>query len=231
MHDREASGAGSGVQTIVHTSVATFYSNLVTRPTGRAVRVAIEQQIQDSAGTCLSILDFSHVGVVDFSCADEVIAKLLLKYIRGDRPSEAFFILKGVAEHHKEPIETVLRRHNLLLVTLAPDRPQLWGPAPSRLRRAWEHLGELGRTASADFATSRGLSSTTANAWLKRLVNWRLAVEEDVEYLSLPAILAGDAGYESGAGSAGSARAAEEPAAYDVKTYPPAGDGDALPAI
>lgn len=182
-------GKGGGVDAVFHTSVAELYANLVTRPTGRAVRVAIEQQIQHASGTCLSILDFSQVGVIDFSCADEIIAKLLDKYRGPDRPAEAFFVLQGVSEHHREPIETVLRRHNLLAVAVEEGRPSLWGPAPARLRAAWDWLGRLGHAVSDEFATDHGLSTETANAWLKRLVVRRVAVPEGTGYASLPALV------------------------------------------
>jgi len=69
-----------------------LYSNLVTRPTGAAVRTQIEALLADSRERSLTVIDFSHVGMIDFSCADEVIAKLLLRYAnaeRGDRWDDA----------------------------------------------------------------------------------------------------------------------------------------------
>lgn len=175
---------------VLHTTVATLFSNLVTRPTGRAVRFAIEERIEQSGGTCLSVLDFSRVGVIDFSCADEVVAKLLQKYRLANRPSDAFFVVTGVAEHHREPIETVLMRHNLLVVAIDQDRPVLWGPAPARLRRAWDWLNRLGRAVPDDLAVAHGLTARAAGSWLNRLVNWRLAVLDAGEgYSSLPTVL------------------------------------------
>lgn len=179
-----------GVDTVLRTSVASLYSNLVTRPTGRAVRVAIERQIQQSGASCLSILDFSQVGVIDYSCADEVIAKLLGKYRQPDRPADAFFLVQGVSEHQRDQIQAVLERNRLLLVALERDRPALWGPAPERLRRAWHCLDELGSAVPQEFASARGLSDSTAVSWLKRLVRWRVAVREGPErYASLSAAL------------------------------------------
>ena len=48
--------------------VTSFYSNLVTRPTGRAVRMGVESQLAELDGIenlCLSVLDFSQVPVMD----------------------------------------------------------------------------------------------------------------------------------------------------------------------
>ncbi len=191
MGETGTGGPNDGVRAVLHTSVATFYSNLVTRPAGQAVRVAIEDQLREAQGTSLSILDFSHVGVIDFSCADEVIAKLLRKYMSRDRPSEAFFVVQGVSRDHRDLIETVLQRQNLLLVALEDGRPALWGPAPVRLRWAWHCLGELGQAVAHEFASARGLRVATAASWLKRLASWRLAVPDGGQgFASLPAVLA-----------------------------------------
>jgi hypothetical protein len=194
MGERATEGKPGGVDTVLHTSVATLYSNLVTRPTGRAVRFAIgqqiEQQIERSGCNCLSILDFSQVGIIDFSCADEIIAKLLNKYRGPDRSNEAYFVLQGVEEHHKEPIETVLERHNLLLVTVDKGHPSLWGPAPMRLRSAWDRLSRVGRAFTGDFAAAAGLNARAANSWLNRLVSLRVAVPDGSDcYSSLSAVI------------------------------------------
>ena len=62
-----------------------LYSNLVTRPTGAAVRAQIEALLADARERSLTVIDFSHVGMIDFSCADEVVAKLLLRYVSTER--------------------------------------------------------------------------------------------------------------------------------------------------
>jgi hypothetical protein len=191
MGEPTTADARNGFGTVLHTSVATLFSNLVTRPTGRAVRYAIEQRIEESGGPCLSILDFSRVGIVDFSCADEIVAKLLERYRLADRPADAFFVVKGVAEHHREPIETVLKRRNLLVVAIDQNRPALWGPAPARLRLAWNWLSNLGRAYPDDLAAAHGLTATAAGSWLNRLVNRRVAISDAGEgYSSLPALFA-----------------------------------------
>jgi hypothetical protein len=141
------------------------------------VRLAIEKQMDEVRGVCLSILDFSHVGVVDFSCADEVIAKLLLRHRDRTQAANAFFVAHGVSDHHRDPIEAVLHRHGLLLVAVGSDGHRgLWGPVPGRLEAAWLHLDELGRADPQDFAAARGLPAPVARSWLGRLVAGRVAM-------------------------------------------------------
>ncbi len=226
MGERATTGDRNGLGTVLHTSVATLFSNLVTRPTGRAVRYAIEQRIEENGGTCLSILDFSRVGIIDFSCADEIVAKLLQKYQLADRPAEVFFIAKGVAEHHREPIETVLRRHNLLLVAFDQNRPALWGPAPARLRLAWDWLNRFGRAFPDDFAAAHGLTASAAGSWLNRLVRWRVAMPDaGAGYSSLPTVCEA-APYGSGISDPSGLPTAAEPLAdYGTESGPPAANG------
>jgi hypothetical protein len=105
---------------IVRRSVASLYSHLVTRPTGRAVRLAIETQLAEVGETAFSVIDLTEVTVLDFSCADEVVAKLLLRYMKDDRPREAYFVFRGLAELHRDPIEAVLERQGLCAVAQGP---------------------------------------------------------------------------------------------------------------
>ena len=189
---KESAGVGDdrvGAATY-HATIATLHSNLVTRPTGRAVRLAIERQIQRTTGPCVSILDFSDVRIIDYSCADEVVAKLLINYMTPTRPCEAYFMARGITDEQREPIEAVLEHHRLLLVAFGTGTPQLWGPAPDRLRRAWLVLQELGRAGPEEYAKHRGLEPRTAASWLRRLAALRLAVaESDHRYVSLPSLL------------------------------------------
>ena len=94
---------------VLQRTVTSLYSHLVTRPTGRAVRMAIETQLRTAGERSLSLIDLSEVVIIDFSCADEVVAKLL-EVSRESRTHEAFFVFGGVHEPHRDQIETVLER-------------------------------------------------------------------------------------------------------------------------
>lgn len=139
------------VSLLVERNVASLYSHLVTRPTGRAVRLAIESQLVELPGTTLSLIDLSEVTVLDFSCADEVVAKLLLRFLDADRPREAFFVFRGVGEFHREPIEEVLERHALTAVAETGDeRFRLLGSPPAREVEVWERVEARGRVLAGE---------------------------------------------------------------------------------
>ena len=106
------------VSVVLRQMVSESYSNLVTRPTGAAVRTYIEEQILQSDSGAVAIIDFSHVGMMDFSCADEIVAKLVL-HSDARCPKLVF---SGLSESHIEAIDAVLERHGKALVPLETDR-------------------------------------------------------------------------------------------------------------
>ena len=105
------------VSSVLRQTVSHTYSNLVTRPTGAAVRAYIEQQMSGSDDCSVAVIDFSHVGMMDFSCADEIVAKLVLH--PGERRPQLVFA--GLAESHVEAIDAVLERHGMSLVSHEAD--------------------------------------------------------------------------------------------------------------
>jgi hypothetical protein len=166
-----------------------LYSNLVTRPTGAAVRTQIEALLADSRERSLTVIDFSHVGMIDFSCADEVIAKLLLRYASAERMErEAYFLFRGVTDDHWDAIETVLERHGLALVLETDDGARVVGIVDDGERAAWEKVYELGRTAPADLASALGGRESDAEAVLDALHRRRLVMRTDEGYIAVGGI-------------------------------------------
>jgi hypothetical protein len=128
----------------VRKSVTSLYSGLITRQTGRAVRAAIEMQLVGAGTLSLSLIDFSEVAIIDFSCADEVVAKLLQRYL-DDGPPDAFFVFRGVHEPHRDQIETVLRRQGLAAVVEShPGIFAVAGEHSDDEARIWAALEEHG---------------------------------------------------------------------------------------
>jgi hypothetical protein len=118
---------------LLRESVAAPYRNLVTRPTGAAVRTRIEETMAGS--NCMTaLLDFSEIELVDLSCADEVVAKLLIA-VR----TAYFVVLQGLREDHHEAIEHVLLHHRLAVAAVPPGsrEPRLLGWVRSDARLAF----------------------------------------------------------------------------------------------
>ena len=161
-------------------TVTSFYSNLVTRPTGRAVRMGVEQQLLalGRGGPCVSILDFSQVRVLDYSCADEIVAKLLLRYALEDRPVDAYFIARGLHDHHLESVDAVLERHGLLLAVEGDSGDwRLMGPADPHERSCWTALAARRQARLGEVVADTGVSHIRTADILRRFLAKRVAVE------------------------------------------------------
>ena len=137
---------------VLRGSVASLYAHLITRPTGRAVRMAIEAQLQGAGSPSLTLVDFSEVSILDFSCADEVVAKLLLGALE-DRRADAFFVFRGVREPHRDQIEVVLERHGLAAVVETGEGSfELIGVHSEAEARAWSVLERRGSVEASQVA-------------------------------------------------------------------------------
>lgn len=172
-------------------TVCELYSDLVTRPTGAAVRTGIEQQLAELAGRTLTVIDFSRVGLLDFSCADEIVAKLLVRFHEAGelRPREAYFLLTGVRDLHIEPIETVLERRALAVVAQpAEGVSDLLGIAGGTERAVWSAVDRLGRASAEDVALAAGLPIGAAAPTLESLCDRRVVMRDAGEFVALGAV-------------------------------------------
>jgi hypothetical protein len=124
--------------------------NLVTRPTGAAVRDRVLDTLRGAPRT-EALLDFSRIGLVDFSCADEVVAKLVIAI--HELPVSRV-ILHGIREDQAEAIDHALARHGLTVLALELDtaRPILLGEVPADWRTVFDVLRLRGRVAAAPIA-------------------------------------------------------------------------------
>ena len=166
---------------MVRRSIATLYSHLVTRPTGQALRLGIEAQITELGALCLTVLDFSEVVVLDYSCADETVAKLIQRFQREDRPAEAFFIARGIDDRHEETIESVLARQHLAIsAELGDGDVRLLGEVTAVEREAWEALETVGRGSVGDVAERLEVSEPVAREALESLARRRVVARLDI---------------------------------------------------
>ncbi len=153
------------------------------------MRLAIETQLQTAGERSLSLIDLSEVVIIDFSCADEVIAKLLLRYANAERAErEAYFLFRGVTDDHWDAIETVLERHGLALVLDPDDGARVVGMVDDGERVAWEKVLELGRTGPADLASALGTQEAECEAVLDTLHRRRLVMRTDEGYIAVGGI-------------------------------------------
>jgi hypothetical protein len=162
-----------------------LYSNLVTRPTGAAVRGAIERILGETDGRALTVIDLSQVSMIDFSCADEVIAKLCLRYAADDAPGEVYFVFKGIGDDHWIAVEAVLERHGLAVVLETNDGFALAGPVSENEVRAWEAVRLLGPAPAIAVAPEMGGDHAETERTLEDLWRRRVLVKLGGDYAAV----------------------------------------------
>jgi hypothetical protein len=176
------------VHTVLQRCVCDLYSNLVTRPTGEAVRTEIEQLLAALDGRrTLTVIDFSNVGLLDYSCADEIVAKLLLRTVDRAGAAEGYFLFRGINDAHADAIEAVLERHGLALVAQRAGEAEvhLLGVLDDGERRAWESIVGRGLVDAAELAAAAGCSVADAARLLEALYRRRLVMQLDGGYVVL----------------------------------------------
>ncbi len=163
---------------------STTYNNLVTRATGQAIRGRIENELADGNRDQVAVIDFGAVGCLDFSCADEIVAKLLLNH------GEArYFLLLGVSPAQREAIEAVLERHHLAVA--AQDRSgsmQVLGPIPEVARKAFGFLVKAGSADESEVIEHLDMNLDTARAALNELCDRHLVQFSSPRYQALTTI-------------------------------------------
>ena len=105
------------VHSVLRESSAGVYTNLVTRPTGRVVRERLQRVMAaggEGGAPAVARMDFSGVGCMDYSCADEIIARLVREW-------PAVLLLRNLTDGHREAIQPVLAAHGLAVLVEQPD--------------------------------------------------------------------------------------------------------------
>lgn len=144
------------VGSVLRHSANVPFSDLVTRPTGAAVRRCLERELAELTEGDVAVLDFSQIGMMDFSCADEVVAKLLLTLAERES-NPGFVVFHGITDAHLEAIEDVLHHHGLALVVhFADGGARLVGSVSDDERSVWELVAARGALAVADVALAVG---------------------------------------------------------------------------
>lgn len=175
------------VSSVLRRTVCELYSNLVTRPTGATVRRAIEEALADLPEPNVTVIDFSHVTLLDFSCADEIVGKLLDAQQRSVDGRRSYFLFRGLHEPWQEAIEAVLERYNLAaLVQDGTGDVHLVGTLDDGARRVWQVVRNHGTVQAQEIVAELGESADRCTAVIDELWTRRLVIRRDNGQVALP---------------------------------------------
>ncbi|HUL69102.1 MAG TPA: hypothetical protein VLT17_02560 [Gemmatimonadales bacterium] len=172
------------VERVLRETVQVPYRDLVTRSTGAAVRTGIERAIAEG-GCATTLLDFSEVGLLDFSCADEVVAKLLL---RTQTEDDRYVVLSGLREEHFEAIDHVLNHHQIAVLAKveAEAAPRALGRLAPELQDALAAAQQLETGDAESLADAIGWTVEHAADALQSLALLRLLCADQGHFRRIP---------------------------------------------
>jgi hypothetical protein len=168
------------VGAILLTSLNGVYTDLVTRATGRTVRTRIEDQMAAGLPGTIAVIDFSSVGLLDFSCADEIVATLMRQCCSETPTHDHYLLFAGIKDAHLDAIEHVLERHRLALVVSFTQLggTRLVGMVDEAEREVWEAVARLQPASVAAVAADIGMPDDDTGDRLAALHRRRLLMRD-----------------------------------------------------
>jgi hypothetical protein len=154
--------------------------DLVTRPSGQAIRERIERDIEKEPDGSVIALDFSKIGVIDYSCADEIVTKLVSRLLSGEY-GDKYLLLSGLNENQKENIEVAIERKDLAMVAeLRSNGRVVLGSLNNYLRDTLDFIVKKKKATSKELSDGKKIEANTSGTRLLNLYKKRLVkrVEE-----------------------------------------------------
>jgi hypothetical protein len=148
------------------------------RPRGARIREGIEKILEEEAGGLLVILDFSGIGSIDFSWADEVVAKMISRLWSGEY-GEKFLLLKGLNDSQGENIGVALERKRLAALATGPGGWRIIGSLNNYLFDTLHQVMEKRHLTLRQLSEEEGIGMNTSGTRLLNLYKKRLVVRGD----------------------------------------------------
>ncbi|MFQ5963738.1 MAG: hypothetical protein ACE5KZ_05585 [Candidatus Scalinduaceae bacterium] len=149
-------------------------SDLVTRPSGQVIRRRIEEDIVKEGDRVVVALDFSKIGVIDYSCADEIVAKLVSRLLGGEY-GDKYIVLTGLNENQKENIEVALERKGLAIMAKTRNNKKIFlGNINNYLKQTLDLILEKDKITARELSDIMKLEANTSGTRLLNLHKKRL---------------------------------------------------------
>ena len=153
--------------------------DLVTRQSGQVVRERIERDLASEDDGAVIALDFSQIGVVDYSCADEIVAKLFSRLLSGEY-GDRYIVLTGLNENQKENIEVALERKDLaVMAQMRRGDKVLIGSLNNYLQKTLDLILSRGKITAGELSDMLKLPANTSGTRLLNLHKKRLVKRID----------------------------------------------------
>ena len=145
------------------------------RSRGARIREVIEKILRDEKGSLRVIIDFSRMGSIDFSWADEVVAKMVSRLWSGEY-GEKFLILKNLNSSQVENIDVALERKKLAVLTTGPVGWHIIGSLNNYLVHTLNRVMRRRHLTLRELSEEEGIEMNTGGTRLLNLYKKHLVV-------------------------------------------------------
>jgi hypothetical protein len=145
------------------------------RSRGIRIREALEKILGEEKGTLRVVLDFSGMGSIDFSWADEVVAKMISRLWSGEY-GEKFLVLKNLNPSQSENIGVALERKKLAVLTTGPGGWRIIGSLNNYLIHTLKRVMKKTQLTLRELSEEEGIEMNTSGTRLLNLYKKRLVV-------------------------------------------------------
>jgi hypothetical protein len=145
------------------------------RSRGIRIREGLERILGEAKGPICLVLDFSGMGSVDFSWADEVVAKMVSR-LWGGEYGEKFLILKNLSPSQAENVGVALERKKLAVLATGSEGWQLIGSLNNYLVHTLTQVMKRRQLTLRELSEEEGIEMNTSGTRLLNLYKKRLVV-------------------------------------------------------
>lgn len=148
--------------------------DLATRGSGESALKLIEDNLMNEVDSTVIAVDFSGVGIIDYSSADEIGAKLISRLL-GSEYGNRYIIFTGLNENQRENLDVALERKGLSAVAEMRDGERiLLGTLTNYLKQTLDLVNKNDKITSKDVSELIGIEANTSGTRLLNLHKKRL---------------------------------------------------------
>jgi len=142
------------------------------RSRGVRTRETLERILRE-AEEVVWVLDFTGTGSIDFSWADEVVAKMVSR-LWSNEYGEKFLVLKSLSPSQTENIGVALERKKLAVLTIGPSGWQVVGSLNNYLVHTLHQVMKKRQLTLRELSEEEGIGMNTGGTRLLNLYKKRL---------------------------------------------------------
>jgi len=160
---------------LTHTLLKNGSREMTGRSRGIRIREGLERILGEERGPVCLVLDFSGMGSVDFSWADEVVAKMVSRLWSGEY-GEKFLVLKNLSPSQTENVGVALERKKLAVLATGAEGWQLIGSLNNYLVHTLTQVMKRRQLTLRELSEEEGIEMNTSGTRLLNLYKKRLVV-------------------------------------------------------